>query len=122
MERSEPVMDPFGDDSPVYVISVAAQLSGLHPQTLRTYDRMGLVTPGRAAGRGRRYSMRDIVMLREIQRLSQDEGVNLAGIKQILDLQRESDALRSEVLRLRALIERSEERRVGKEGRSRWAP
>jgi MerR family transcriptional regulator/heat shock protein HspR len=98
-------MDPFGDDSPVYVISVAAQLSGLHPQTLRTYDRMGLVTPGRAAGRGRRYSMRDIVMLREIQRLSQDEGVNLAGIKQILDLQRESDALRSEVLRLRALIE-----------------
>src|SRR5256885_14710040 len=105
MERSEPVMDPFGDDSPVYVISVAAQLSGLHPQTLRTYDRMGLVTPGRAAGRGRRYSMRDIVMLREIQRLSQDEGVNLAGIKQILDLQRESDALRSEVLRLPALIE-----------------
>jgi MerR family transcriptional regulator, heat shock protein HspR len=98
-------MDPFGDDSPVYVISVAAQLSGLHPQTLRTYDRMGLVSPGRTAGRGRRYSMRDIVMLREIQRLSQDEGVNLAGIKQILDLQRESDALRSEILRLRALIE-----------------
>lgn len=98
-------MDPFGDDSPVYVISVAAQLSGMHPQTLRTYDRMGLVSPGRAAGRGRRYSMRDIVMLREIQRLSQNEGVNLAGIKQILDLQREADALRSEILRLQALIE-----------------
>ena len=98
-------MDPFGDDSPVYVISVAAQLSGLHPQTLRTYDRIGLVSPGRASGRGRRYSMRDIVLLREIQRLSQDEGVNLAGIKQILDLQRESNALRNEVVRLRGLIE-----------------
>jgi MerR family transcriptional regulator/heat shock protein HspR len=98
-------MDPFGDDSPVYVISVAAQLSGLHPQTLRTYDRMGLVSPGRASGRGRRYSMRDILLLREIQRLSQDEGVNLAGIKQILDLQREADALRAEVTRLRGLIE-----------------
>jgi MerR family transcriptional regulator/heat shock protein HspR len=98
-------MDPFGDDSPVYVISVAAELSRLHPQTLRTYDRMGLVSPGRAPGRGRRYSMRDIVMLREIQRLSQDEGINLAGIKQILDLQREGDALRAEVVRLRGLVE-----------------
>src|SRR4051794_1427376 len=98
-------MDPFGDDSPVYVISVAAQLSGLHPQTLRTYDRMGLVSPGRASGRGRRYSMRDIVLLREIQRLSQDEGINLAGIKQILDLQQEADALRAEVVRLRGLVE-----------------
>jgi MerR family transcriptional regulator, heat shock protein HspR len=98
-------MDPFGDDSPVYVISVAAQLSGLHPQTLRAYDRMGLVSPGRTSGRGRRYSMRDIVLLREIQRLSQDEGINLAGIKQILDLQREADTLRTEVVRLRGLVE-----------------
>jgi MerR family transcriptional regulator/heat shock protein HspR len=98
-------MDPFGDDSPVYVISVAAELSGLHPQTLRTYDRIGLVSPGRASGRGRRYSMRDIVLLREIQRLSQDEGINLAGIKQILDLQREAGVLRAEVLRLRGLVE-----------------
>jgi MerR family transcriptional regulator, heat shock protein HspR len=96
---------PFGDDVPVYVISVAAQLSGLHPQTLRTYDRIGLVSPGRTSGRGRRYSMRDIVQLREIQRLSQDEGINLAGIKQILDLQSEADALRAEVLRLRGLVE-----------------
>jgi MerR family transcriptional regulator/heat shock protein HspR len=98
-------MDSFGDDSPVYVISVAAELSGLHPQTLRTYDRIGLVSPGRASGRGRRYSMRDIVLLREIQRLSQDEGINLAGIKQILDLQREAGVLRAEVLRLRGLVE-----------------
>ncbi|HZE33105.1 MAG TPA: helix-turn-helix transcriptional regulator [Actinoallomurus sp.] len=98
-------MDPFGDESPVYVISVAAELSGLHPQTLRTYDRIGLVSPGRTSGRGRRYSVRDIAALREIQRLSQDEGINLAGIKQILDLQRESEALRAEVVRLRGLVE-----------------
>jgi MerR family transcriptional regulator, heat shock protein HspR len=95
----------FPDDTPVYVISVAAQLSGLHPQTLRTYDRMGLVSPGRASGRGRRYSMRDIIMLREIQRLSQEEGINLAGIKHILELQRETTTLREELLRLHALID-----------------
>src|SRR5687768_2134931 len=93
------------DDTPVYVISVAAQLAGLHPQTLRTYDRMGLVSPGRSPGRGRRYSMRDISMLREIQRLSQEEGINLAGIKHILELQREAAALREEVVRLRALAD-----------------
>ncbi|MGH3387820.1 MAG: heat shock protein transcriptional repressor HspR [Actinomadura sp.] len=95
----------FPEDTPVYVISVAAQLSGLHPQTLRTYDRMGLVCPGRAAGRGRRYSMRDIELLREIQRLSQEEGVNLAGVKHVLELQREAVRLRGEVVRLHALIE-----------------
>ena len=75
------------DDTPVYVISVAAQLSGLHPQTLRAYDRLGLVSPGRAAGRGRRYSLSDILILREVQRLSQEEGINLNGIKRILELE-----------------------------------
>jgi MerR family transcriptional regulator/heat shock protein HspR len=75
------------DDTPVYVISVAAQLSGLHPQTLRAYDRLGLVSPGRAVGRGRRYSLRDILILREVQRLSQEEGINLSGIKRILELE-----------------------------------
>jgi MerR family transcriptional regulator, heat shock protein HspR len=84
------------DDSPVYVISVAAQLSGLHPQTLRTYDRLGLVSPGRAAGRGRRYSVRDILILREVQRLSQEDGVNLSGIKRILEL--ESEWQRSQMM------------------------
>ncbi|TDB94462.1 helix-turn-helix transcriptional regulator [Actinomadura sp. 7K534] len=97
--------DPFGDDTPVYVISVAAQLSGLHPQTLRTYDRMGLVSPGRTAGRGRRYSMRDIVMLREIQRLSQEEGINLSGIKHILELQRDNVRLREELAKAHAALE-----------------
>jgi MerR family transcriptional regulator/heat shock protein HspR len=85
------------EDTPVFVISVAAQLSGLHAQTLRSYDRLGLVTPGRAAGGGRRYSARDIAVLREVQRLSQEEGVNLAGIKRIIDLENEVDALRSRV-------------------------
>lgn len=84
------------DDTPVYVISVAAQLSGLHPQTLRTYDRLGLVSPGRAAGKGRRYSLRDILILREVQRLSQEDGVNLSGIKRILEL--ESEWQRSRIL------------------------
>lgn len=94
--------DPFDltDEAPVYVISVAAQLSGLHPQTLRQYDRMGLVQPGRTSGRGRRYSMRDIQMLREVQRLSQDEGVNLAGIKRILELQRAVGELHNQVVHL----------------------
>src|ERR1700759_209848 len=82
-------------DSPVFVISVAAQLAGMHPQTLRQYDRLGLVSPGRAAGRGRRYSARDIDLLREVQRLSQEEGVNLAGVKRIIDLENQVDALKA---------------------------
>lgn len=87
---------PFdmSDDTPVYVISVAAELSGLHPQTLRAYDRLGLVSPGRAAGRGRRYSLRDILVLREVQRLSQEDGVNLSGIKRILELEGELEGFR----------------------------
>jgi MerR family transcriptional regulator, heat shock protein HspR len=86
-------MSPYemSDDMPVYVISVAAHLSGMHPQTLRGYERVGLVAPRRATGGGRRYSMRDILALREIQRLSQEEGINLSGIKRILDLERELD-------------------------------
>lgn len=89
-----------GEDSPVFVISVAAELSGLHAQTLRSYDRLGLVSPGRTAGGGRRYSLRDIAMLREVQRLSQEQGVNLAGIKRILELEDQVDALRSRVREL----------------------
>ena len=83
----------YDDDTPVFVISVAAQLSGLHPQTLRAYDRLGLVSPGRAVGRGRRYSPRDIEQLRQVQRLSQEEGINLAGVKRILDLENRVEAL-----------------------------
>src|SRR5712691_9526444 len=100
------------DDTPVYVISVAAQLSGLHPQTLRAYDRLGLVSPGRAPGRGRRYSLRDVLVLREVQRLSQQDGVNLSGIKQILELgaelyraRRMLAELTGEIAQLRAELE-----------------
>lgn len=82
-------------DSPVFVISVAAELAGLHAQTLRSYDRLGLVSPGRSAGGGRRYSARDIALLREVQRLSQSEGVNLAGIKRIIELEQLVDELRN---------------------------
>ncbi|MFC8448397.1 heat shock protein transcriptional repressor HspR [Kitasatospora sp. NPDC057223] len=85
------------EDTPVYVISVAAELSGLHPQTLRQYDRLGLVCPDRTAGRGRRYSARDIQQLREVQRLSQDEGINLAGIKRIIELENQVAALQSRI-------------------------
>ena len=101
-------MNPFevADDSPVYVISVAAELSGLHPQTLRAYDRLGLVSPGRSAGRGRRYSLRDVLMLREVQRLSQDEGVNLAGIKRIIELTNQVDALQSRLVEMAAELDR----------------
>jgi MerR family transcriptional regulator/heat shock protein HspR len=98
------------ESTPVFVISVAAQLAGMHPQTLRQYDRLGLVTPGRTAGRGRRYSARDVALLREVQRLSQDEGVNLAGIKRILELQVENDRLRDELDRLRAEVDELRER------------
>lgn len=88
------------EDTPVFVISVAAELSGLHAQTLRTYDRYGLVRPGRTAAGGRRYSARDITQLREVQRLSQEEGVNLAGIKRIIELENQVDALRTKVQEL----------------------
>jgi MerR family transcriptional regulator/heat shock protein HspR len=97
---------PFdqSDDMPVYVISIAAELSGMHPQTLREYERRGLVSPGRSGGGGRRYSMRDILALREIQRLSQEEGVNLSGIKLILDQLRELDQARRLITELHAEV------------------
>ena len=89
------------DRAPVFVISVAAELSGMHPQTLRQYDRLGLVIPQRTRGRGRRYSTRDITRLREIQALSQDQGINLAGIKRILELQDEVSALEGKLENVR---------------------
>lgn len=102
-DRSFPADVP--DDAPVFVISVAATLAGMHPQTLRQYDRLGLVSPGRAAGRGRRYSAQDIAVLREVQRLSQDEGINLAGIKVILELQQSVALLRARLGELQAALE-----------------
>ena len=83
-----------------FVISVAAQLAGMHPQTLRQYDRLGLVTPERTGGGGRRYSERDVDLLREVQRLSQEEGVNLAGIKRIIELANQVAALQQRLAEL----------------------
>ncbi|GAB3078698.1 heat shock protein transcriptional repressor HspR [Corynebacterium aquatimens] len=85
--------NPSREEPEFFVISAAAALTGMHAQTLRTYDRMGLVSPARTRGGGRRYSRRDISTLRTIQRLSQEEGVNLAGIKTIIELTERIDDL-----------------------------
>jgi MerR family transcriptional regulator/heat shock protein HspR len=88
------------DDARTFLISVAAELAGMHAQTLRTYDRLGLVSPQRSSGGGRRYSQHDVDLLREVQRLSQDEGVNLAGIKRIIELTNQVEALRARLAEL----------------------
>ena len=88
-------------DEPVFLISAAAELSGMHAQTLRQYDRLGLVVPQRRPGGGRRYSLRDVATLREVQRMSQEEGINLAGIARILSLTKRVGLLEREVERLR---------------------
>ncbi len=96
-------IDLLADDAverPVYVISVAAELAGMHPQTLRQYDRLGLVSPARTSGRGRRYSHQDVERLRKVQALSQ-EGVNLAGIRRIIELERQVETLERENTRMR---------------------
>src|SRR5512141_3419826 len=95
----------FEFDQPIFVISVAAQLADMHPQTLRQYDRLGIVSPSRAPGQSRRYSQRDVTMLREVQRLSQ-EGVSLEGIKRILQLENQVAALQRRVSELAAELER----------------
>ncbi|MEE6287215.1 helix-turn-helix transcriptional regulator [Georgenia sp. MJ173] len=96
--------DDIDDATAVYVISIAAELAGMHPQTLRQYDRLGIVTPERTRGRGRRYSTRDVESLREVTRLSQDEGINLAGIRRIIELERELDRTAAELARLRSQV------------------
>ena len=93
------------DEARTFLISVAAELAGMHAQTLRTYDRLGLVSPLRSSGGGRRYSQHDVELLREVQRLSQDEGVNLAGIKRIIELTNQVEALQSRLKEMAAEIE-----------------
>jgi MerR family transcriptional regulator/heat shock protein HspR len=93
MVRTRSDVDP---DTPVFVISIAAELAGMHAQTLRQYDRLGLVVPQRTRGGGRRYSSRDVYRLREVQRLS-NEGVSLAGIQRILDLEQQVEQLKARV-------------------------
>ena len=103
---TEPIGGPGvpGPEVPVFVISVAAELTGMHPQTLRTYDRLGLVTPGRTGGGGRRYSLRDIDALRVVARLTA-EGLGLEGVRRVLELEREVQLLTEEVARLRQELE-----------------
>ena len=115
MSVSEEHGRPLPDDAAVFVISVAAELAGMHAQTLRQYDRLGLVRPGRTAGGGRRYSPRDVALLREVQRLSQEDGVNLAGIKRIIDLESQVEALQQRVHELIAELEVAESRRIAAE-------
>lgn len=106
--REEPgdLMSPRrNDDARTFLISVAAELAGMHAQTLRTYDRLGLVSPQRSSGGGRRYSQRDVDLLREVQRLSQDEGVNLAGIKRIIELTNQVEALQARIRELSTEVE-----------------
>jgi MerR family transcriptional regulator/heat shock protein HspR len=90
-------------DSPVFAIAIAAELAAMHPQTLRQYDRLGLVSPTRTAGKSRRYSMRDVVQLREIARLGA-EGLNLEGIRRILELENQVAALQSRVRELESAL------------------
>jgi MerR family transcriptional regulator/heat shock protein HspR len=105
--------DKGDEELALYVISVAAELSGLHPQTLRQYDRIGLVSPSRAQGRGRRYSLRDIALLRNVSRMV-GEGINLAGIKKIIELESVMSNMAIEVAKLRievdALLESNPEK------------
>ena len=91
-------------EAPVFVISVAAELSGMHPQTLRGYDRIGLVRPGRTGGGGRRYSWHDIEQLREVARLTA-QGIGLEGVRRILELQNEMAGLREQVSELQSALE-----------------
>ncbi len=96
--------NPKERESITFLISVAAELAGMHAQTLRTYDRLGLVTPRRTSGGGRRYSQHDVDLLREVQRLSQHEGVNLAGIKRIIELTNQVEALQSRLREMAAEV------------------
>ena len=109
------------DDAGVYVISVAAEISGMHPQTLRQYDKLGLVSPSRTEGRNRRYSLRDIALLRAVQKLV-GEGINHAGIKRIIELESAMANMAIEVAQLRievdALIEANPPKGIARRSRS----
>ncbi|MDQ4004987.1 MAG: helix-turn-helix transcriptional regulator [Actinomycetota bacterium] len=106
----------------VYIISVAAELAGVHPQTLRIYERKGLLRPARTAGNTRRYSERDIDRLRRIQELT-ERGINLAGVKRIIEMQAELERMREELARIHRELERTKRRqREGDRGGSEIVP
>ncbi|AZZ41469.1 MerR family transcriptional regulator [Acidipropionibacterium jensenii] len=100
---------PIDEDAAIFPISVAAGLAGMHPQTLRGYDRLGLVVPSRAKSRGRRYTARDITRLRLVQHLSQEEGINLSGIRRILELETRIDRLNEQIDQLTDTVRRMQD-------------
>lgn len=112
ISESDSLPQVVAPDVAVFTVSVAAKLAGMHPQTLRAYDRLGLVVPQRTKGAGRRYSPRDVTKLRLIQRLSQDDGVNLEGIRRILEL---TDQLEQAMARIDQLTQLAQQLAVGNE-------
>ena len=108
MAARRPPFEPPGPEAAVYVISVAAELTGLHPQTLRTYERLGLITPGRTGGGGRRYSHRDIELLRQIASLT-SAGIGIEGVRRIMELENQVAALSARNEDLRAELEATRE-------------
>lgn len=104
----------------VYIISVAAELAGVHPQTLRMYERKGLLSPRRTAGNSRRYSQSDVDQLRRIQRLTQDEGVNLAGVRIIMELEEQLNEMRRQLERARRRMAEAQLRTSEASRRSSW--
>jgi len=99
----EPDLDPVGSDRAVYVISVASELTGVHPQTLRAWDRRGLVSPARTGGMSRRYSANDVARIRKVHDLT-TQGLTLAGVSRILTLEEDMDALRNQIHHLQAAL------------------
>lgn len=110
MAKAKPERAVAQDDRAVYIISVAAELAGVHPQTLRIYERKGLLSPARTAGNTRRYSNRDIERLRMIQRLTQEFGVNLAGVKMVVEMENQLERVRRQMHRLDQELERARQR------------
>lgn len=94
-------MDRASEEKGVYVISVAAELAGVHPQTLRMYERKGLISPKRTSGNSRRYSARDVEWVQRIQVMTQDQGINLAGVRMIIQMQEQLDKMQSQLERAR---------------------
>ncbi len=127
MPRARMTVKSTDPEAPVFVISVAAELSGMHPQTLRGYDRIGLVRPGRAVGGGRRYSLRDIELLRTVAELT-SAGIGIEGVRRILELESQVAEMRSRVLHLEAELAARAEMRLNLPARrpssavTRWEP
>jgi MerR family transcriptional regulator/heat shock protein HspR len=118
-DRADEQMRQDPNERAVYVISVAAELAGVHPQTLRIYERKGLLRPQRTSGNTRRYSDRDIALLQQIHEMTQERGINLAGVKRIIELQAQLAAMRRRTAELEERLRAS--RRAAERARERGA-